>query len=180
MTDFSDGFERFQRGMEENLSDFARMQELIEAAVGRGEAADGRIYAEYRAQGGLTALDLDPRALRLPSEELSEQIRAAVNAASADFQTQVKEAAGALYPAPDGSAGEMDRAAALRKLDQISDGFAGQMKDLARELGVQQQRAKDAMANLRDVRAPGTSPQQAPWDSRGPGNRRAPGDPFGG
>lgn len=154
MTDFNEGFERFQRGMEQNVGDLARMQERIDEAVGRGEAADGRISAEYRAQGGLTALDLDPRALRLPSGELSEQIRVAVNAASADFQAQIKAAAGALYPSPDGTAGEMDPAAALRKLDQISDGFASQMKDLARELGVQQQRSQDAVASLRDLREP--------------------------
>lgn len=149
MADFSlgEGFERFQRDMEQNVGDFSKMQERIKEVVGKGEAADGRIAAEYRSDGGLTALSMDPRALRLPSEELSEEIRRAVNAASQDFQTQVRAASSDMFQMDADPNKAMDPSKALASLDKIANGFAGQMKDLARELGLQQQRAKEAMEN---------------------------------
>ncbi|MFC6880082.1 MULTISPECIES: YbaB/EbfC family nucleoid-associated protein [Actinomadura] len=149
MADFSlgDGFERFQRDMERSMGDFGRIQERIKEAVGRGESAEGRITAEFRTEGGLTALTMDPRALRLPSEELSEEIRKAVNAASQDLQNQVREASSTMFAPSDRPDQALDPSAALASLDKIANGFAGQMKDLARELGLQQQRAKEAMEN---------------------------------
>lgn len=165
------------------MAEFARMRECVEQTVGRGEAADGRISAEYRAKGGLTALDLDPRALRMPSPELSEQIRIAVNAASADFQAKVREAAGELYPSPEDGGEGMDPAAALRQLDKISDGFASQMKELARELGIQQRRAQEAMADLgasraSGLRAPGQDASRPNASGPNAPGSYPPGDPF--
>ncbi|TMQ97799.1 YbaB/EbfC family nucleoid-associated protein [Actinomadura soli] len=156
MAEFSLGpdFERFQRDMQQQIGDFSKMQETIQAAVGRGEAAEGRIVAEFTSEGGLTKLELDPRAMRLSSAELSEEIRTAVNAAAQDFQTKVKEAGSALFPAKDDGKG-MDPAKALASLDKIANGFAGQMRTLAHELGVQQQRAKEAMDNYKGPGSPG-------------------------
>jgi DNA-binding protein YbaB len=153
MADFNlgQGFERFQRDMERNVGDFSKMQDRIKEAVGKGEAADGRIVAEFRAEGGLTGLTLDPRALRMPSEELSEEIREAVNTASRDFQAQIRAAGSEMFTMDQDQdqdpAKAMDPSAALASLDKIANCFAGQMKDLARELGLQQQRAKEAMRN---------------------------------
>ncbi|KAB2347825.1 YbaB/EbfC family nucleoid-associated protein [Actinomadura rudentiformis] len=157
MADFSlgSGFEQFQRDMEQNMGDFTKMKERIDEAVGKGEAADGRIYAEFTAKGGLTRLDIDPRALRLPSFELTEEIKAAVNAASADFQTKVREASETMFKMSNDPDKPIDPSAALASLDKIANGFAGQMKDLARELGLQQQRAKEAMDNYKGPNHPG-------------------------
>ncbi|MFI0450871.1 YbaB/EbfC family nucleoid-associated protein [Actinomadura sp. 6N118] len=157
MADFSlgNGFEQFQRDMEQNMGDFTKMKERIDEAVGKGEAADGRIYAEFTAKGGLTRLDIDPRALRLPSFELTEEIKAAVNAASADFQTKVREASETMFTMSNDPDKAIDPSAALASLDKIANGFAGQMKDLARELGLQQQRAKEAMENYKGPGHPG-------------------------
>ncbi|WP_329519273.1 YbaB/EbfC family nucleoid-associated protein [Spirillospora sp. NBC_01491] len=149
MPEFSlgQGFERFQRDMEQNVGDFSKMQDRIKEALGKGEAADGRIAAEFRSEGGLTKLTLDPRVLRMGTEELSAEVCKAVNAASQDFQTQVRAAGSEMFSMGQDSAKGMDPAAALASLDKIANGFAGQMKDLARELGLQQQRAKEAMEN---------------------------------
>ncbi|MFI6514816.1 YbaB/EbfC family nucleoid-associated protein [Spirillospora sp. NPDC050679] len=157
MADFSlgEGFERFQRDMESQMGDFTKMQERIKEAVGKGEAAEGRVVAEYRAEGGLTRLDLDPRAMRMASFELSEAIRTAVNAAAADFQTKVREASTPMFGTSNDPEQPLDPAKALASLDKIANGFAGQMKDLARELGVQQQRATEAMQNYRGTNRPG-------------------------
>ncbi|MFI0481891.1 YbaB/EbfC family nucleoid-associated protein [Actinomadura sp. 9N215] len=156
MAEFSLGpdFERFQRDMQEQMGDLTKMKEAIEAAVGRGEAADGRVVAEYRSEGGLTRLDLDPRAMRLSSAELSEEIRTAVNAAAQDFQKKAREASTSMFNVPDDPSKGMDPAKALASLDKIANGFAGQMRTLAHELGVQQQRAKEAMDNYKGPGSP--------------------------
>ncbi|GLW65246.1 hypothetical protein Arub01_34900 [Actinomadura rubrobrunea] len=157
MAEFSlgEGFERFQRDMEKTMGDFTKMRERINEAVGKGEAAEGRITAEYRMEGGLTALNLDPRALRLPAVELAEEIRKAVNAASQDLQKQVQEASSSMFKMSDDPKQAIDPSAALASLDKIANGFAGQMRELARELGVQQQRAKEAMEQYRGPGRPG-------------------------
>ncbi|MEU8799011.1 YbaB/EbfC family nucleoid-associated protein [Spirillospora sp. NPDC048819] len=157
MADFSfgEGVERYQRDMQAQMGEFAKIQESIQAAIGRGEAADGRIVAEYKAQGGLTKLDMDPRAMRMPAAELSEAIREAVNAAAQDFQKNVREASAAVFPMTEDPQKAADPSAALASLDKLANGFAGQMKELARELGIQQQRAKEAMDNYKGPGFPG-------------------------
>ncbi|WP_018653692.1 YbaB/EbfC family nucleoid-associated protein [Actinomadura flavalba] len=157
MAEFSlgPGFEAFQRDMERQMGDFAKMQEAIKAAVGRGEAADGRVVAEFRSEGGLTRLDLDPRALRLPAAELSGAIQTAVNAASADLQAQIQAASTAMFTPTGDPEQPLDPAKALESLDKLSNGFAGQLRTLAKELGVQQQRAKEAMDQYRGPGSPG-------------------------
>src|SRR5690242_3990821 len=96
------------------------LKERMAEVVGRGEAADGRISAEFRQQGGLTALDLDPRVMRLSTEELSLAIRDAVNAAAQDYQTKATQVGGELF----GGAGESvekltDPKAALAQMEKL-------------------------------------------------------------
>jgi DNA-binding protein YbaB len=158
LTEFSlgEGFERFQRDVEKNMGGFTEMRERIDEAVGRGEAAGGLIAAEYRGEGGLTALELDPRVGRLPIAELGEEIRKAVNAAVRDLQDQVREAGGMLGASADPERA-LDPAAALASLDKLADGFAGQLRELARELGVQRRHAEEAMERYRRLSGPRTS-----------------------
>jgi DNA-binding protein YbaB len=179
VADFGMAGERLERilGDAEGGTAKAReMRERIGDVVGKGEAADGRITAEFTSAGGLSALELDPRVLRLPSAELSREIMSAVNAATKNFQEQLVRVSGELFGgAADAAdavgAGEaggpdaderlgpadakpfQDPAAALRHLEKMGDSFAGQMKDLLRELTVQQQRAKDAAERIRDLGA---------------------------
>jgi hypothetical protein len=67
--------------------------EDAEPLVGTGEGAGGLIRATATAGGRITDLDLNPRALRMGSAELSEEILAAVNGALDDLRTKVSEAA---------------------------------------------------------------------------------------
>ena len=104
--------------------------------------------------------------LRLPVAELSQEIRAAVNAASKDFQEQLTGASGELFggdafaaAAPGGPQDAkpfQDPAAALGRLEKMGNAFAGQMKELLRELSVQQQRARGAAERYHDL-GPGSS-----------------------
>ncbi|WFE33439.1 YbaB/EbfC family nucleoid-associated protein [Micromonospora sp. WMMD975] len=59
---------------------------------GVGEAADGLIRVTAGLPGRLTAVALDPRVMRMPSETLAEEIEAAVNAALTDLQEQATAA----------------------------------------------------------------------------------------
>ena len=157
MAEFSLGpdFERFQRDMQQQMGDFNKMQESIKEAVGRGEAAEGRVVAEYKSEGGLTKLELDPRAMRLSAEELSEEIRTAVNAATQDFQGKVREVTSSTFTMSEDPQKGLDPSKALANLDKIANGFAGQLSSLAKELNVQQQRAKEAMDNYKGPGSPG-------------------------
>lgn len=156
MTDFGFGeeLERNLRDAENSMSKVNEMKDRIAATVGEGEAADGRIKAEFAGEGGLRALDLDPRVMRLPSQELSEQIMAAVNAAAKDFQEKIASISGELFGG--GSEAEAGRLAdpkvALANVEKLGNAFAGKMQEVLRELTAQQQSAKDAMGQYRDPR----------------------------
>ena len=139
-------FERFIRDAESQMSKAEELKARMAEVVGRGESADGRVIAEFQSDGGLTALDLDPRTLRLSSGELSLEIRAAVNAAASDFQQKLSQVGGELFGGTDDDARKLaDPKKALAEAEKLGNDFAVQMKDVLRELTVQQQRAKGAM-----------------------------------
>jgi hypothetical protein len=60
---------------------------------GVGVAADDQVRAVVRLPGQLTELHVDPRLMRLPSEELTEQVITAVNAALEDLRRKSVAAA---------------------------------------------------------------------------------------
>jgi hypothetical protein len=68
-------------------------------ARGAGDAADGRVSA-VAVGGRLESLKLDPRVLRMASEELAGHIVAAVNAALDDLATQAPSADQISLPEP--------------------------------------------------------------------------------
>jgi len=81
------------------------LQELADAAArldreppeGHGKAADGRVRVTA-AGGRISAVDLDPRAMRLPSTDLAAAIMEATNAALDDLAAKYPAMA---YPTVD-------------------------------------------------------------------------------
>ncbi|MGA3486519.1 YbaB/EbfC family nucleoid-associated protein [Micromonosporaceae bacterium DT55] len=64
---------------------------------GNGSGADGMVHVTAESPGHITGLVIEPRALRLGTEVLAEEISNAVNAALADLRSQ----AAATSVAPD-------------------------------------------------------------------------------
>ena len=149
MSDYRFGgesFERSTRDAERSMTKFGDMQSRMAALVGRGEAAEGKIFAECTSNDGISKVHIDPRMLRSPSEEISEQVRIAVNAAMKDLQAQMQELSKEIFGAE--ATDVLDPEEALAKVQELGNAFAGEMQGLLREINSQQARAKDAMERM--------------------------------
>ncbi|UBU14590.1 YbaB/EbfC family nucleoid-associated protein [Nonomuraea gerenzanensis] len=100
MTDFGDfaniDVERLLRGVDEQLAKSDELQRRMPLLVGRGEDADGMVVVEYAGEG-IRTLDIHPKAMRLAAVELSEKIKEAVSAATADLQRATEELMAELF-----------------------------------------------------------------------------------
>lgn len=73
----------------EQQSKAEQLEKHIRAANGNATSEDGRIEVEWSEAGGIDELVIDPRAMRLTSDELAAQIALIVNAARAQAQEQI-------------------------------------------------------------------------------------------
>ena len=94
----SPGSEEFARMLNETLQAVGKVSQAggEEGAETThvGEAAEGRVRATVTAGGRLESLYLDPRMMRLGSEELGEHVVTAVNAAFDALRAQALPTAG--------------------------------------------------------------------------------------
>jgi DNA-binding protein YbaB len=81
-----------ERALAEQAGAMREFTQRLDEVRGHGEGADGRVRIEVTAAGRVTDLRLDPHAMRLGSELLTEQIMAAIEAAITDAGRQVQEA----------------------------------------------------------------------------------------
>ncbi|NUW31465.1 hypothetical protein HTZ77_08510 [Nonomuraea sp. SMC257] len=83
---------------------------------GRGESAAGQVVAVVGADGLLESLSLNPRSLRMGSDELAEHVVSAVRAAQQDLVARTDE------PPPDAEEAEgdaIDPAELMHRLDEL-------------------------------------------------------------
>ncbi|MEV4322835.1 YbaB/EbfC family nucleoid-associated protein [Microbispora rosea] len=66
-------------------------QREIEAVTGHGRAADGRIQAVTTVYGQVREVVIEPRAMRLPSRTLAEEVLLAVHRAQQDAERQSRQ-----------------------------------------------------------------------------------------
>lgn len=115
--------EEITRAHQERL---AKLQELHDGAAAEGVAASDneRIKATFSETEGLRELVLDPRALRLPSDELASEIVRLVNQARDEAQHKVRALA-------DESTGEglADPNTVLEQLPDVERSVDGLMRD---------------------------------------------------
>lgn len=77
------------RALSETMSVLDSITSTAEGSArseGFGEGADGMVTVTVVPPGEVAALNLDPRAMRLPSETLAEEITSAVNQALTDLR----------------------------------------------------------------------------------------------
>ncbi|TNY36681.1 YbaB/EbfC family nucleoid-associated protein [Thermomonospora catenispora] len=96
-----------------------------EEVKGVGEAADGRVTATVNGSGLLESVELNPRVLRLPAEEIGEHIVTAVNAALQDFRTKASRATDAAPVDLNALAASMQELQdqSVRQMTQIGQAF---------------------------------------------------------
>jgi hypothetical protein len=73
----------------EQMAAAEQLEQGVRAAAGSAASDDDRIRVAWSEAGGIDELEIDPRALRMASEDLAAQIRTVVNAARAQAQQQV-------------------------------------------------------------------------------------------
>ena len=117
---------------------FAKMRDLQERMSelrGQAQTEDGRIRATYTAAGGLTELHLDPRALRMGSEELAERIVWVIGEAARNLHEQNREAMSEVF-GPDGDPMNYltDRQAMEERATEMRQNFDRTMNDVVGEL----------------------------------------------
>src|SRR5262249_18602858 len=106
----------------------------VEPLEATGTAHDDQVRATVRAPGRLTALELDPRVMRLPSEDLSGHIIVAVNAALEDLRARAADAIGAEAAAPDlnalgGRLAEL-HTESIRQMERITSAVQGAIEQI--------------------------------------------------
>lgn len=82
--------ELMRRGAERRRAKFEEARERIGGLVGCGEAADGKVTGTWTAVGP-SDLKIDPRAMRMGSDELAKAVLVALRQAEADLRQQVKQ-----------------------------------------------------------------------------------------
>lgn len=117
---------------------FAKINDLRERMAeleGSASVEDGRIKATYSAKGGLTSLFIDPRAMRMGSEELAEKIMAAIQEAARDLQEQNAEAMSEVFGDDENPMKYLtDTDAAQERADEMKQSFDRTMNDVMGEL----------------------------------------------
>jgi DNA-binding protein YbaB len=86
-----ENLERVVRESEESIRRLTAASRELEELTGTGRSAGELVGAEVDSGGGLRRVDIDPRAMRLGSHELAEQVCQAVRAAQADVQRRGQE-----------------------------------------------------------------------------------------
>jgi DNA-binding protein YbaB len=133
-TSFDEQVAYAMRLVSQELDSAQQRRDAIAETVGTGESEDGLVTAEVRS-GVVHDVRLNPRAMRLDSQTLRDDIMQAIAAATADYTETVR----ALAPGP-----SLDPERLLRDLG--GDGLAGSM------LGDFHRRVADIQYNLDQLR----------------------------
>ncbi|WP_163504786.1 YbaB/EbfC family nucleoid-associated protein [Fodinicola acaciae] len=120
-----------RRMLSQLSGDAAEPKQPVDTAQrGYGTAADELVRAEVSTGGRLEKVTIEPKAMRMDSQTLGEQITAAVRAAQDDLLTKLPTT-GAL-PRPDELGGQLDEVQ-LRVGRQL-DVFGEQLEAIVRKL----------------------------------------------
>lgn len=83
--------ERILKRSQEAMSGLLDAQARVGQVTGRGRTGDGLVEATADGRGAVTALDLDPRAMRLDAATLGRRMAEAMRAAQQDAARQSQD-----------------------------------------------------------------------------------------
>jgi DNA-binding protein YbaB len=90
---FQHQIESAMRQIREQLDSFQARRESVAAIVGEGTAADGLITVRTGPGGVLRDLEIDPKAMRMASQDLRDAILEAARNAATNYQEALAEVA---------------------------------------------------------------------------------------
>jgi DNA-binding protein YbaB len=123
------------RSAQEQFKQVEQMQRRMVELEGRAESQDGRVTVVYTQAKGLADIQLDPRAMRMASAELSEVIREVAQEAKRDLERQAKELMDETFAQQDVTPDELkemfsDPQGVTQTLGQMGDIFSGAAKEV--------------------------------------------------
>lgn len=98
MTSTDGAYEELMAAAAERIDAVRNMSGQLADLRGVGEAADGKVKVSVMPGGNLENVELDPRAMKLQSHELSEAIVEAAHAASIDASQKSSELMESVLP----------------------------------------------------------------------------------
>jgi DNA-binding protein YbaB len=87
-------YDRILAQVGDQMQKFEAAREELTNLRGQGKAADGQVTVEVLSSGSLSALEINPRAMRLGSEALAEAILEAARQATEDAVSHLNEIMG--------------------------------------------------------------------------------------
>jgi DNA-binding protein YbaB len=140
----TDAIESAMRSAKDNLARVGELQETLASLVGIAESDDGRVQAESDNASGLKKLTIDPRAMRMGSEELAETITRVVAEAMADLRRKSQEEAQRVM-----GGRKRDLRDAKASIDEVRASFDRVAVDAQSEMERLRRRVDDLTADLR-------------------------------
>lgn len=101
-----------------------RIREEVASLVGEASDDEGYVTATWTAEKGFAGLNLDPRAMRMPSMDLAAEIVRVTQLAREDFEARRRELA-ASFPVP-----EVDLEEAQANIEDVRETFTRSLGDL--------------------------------------------------
>ena len=122
---------------EARAAELRRLRDEVAALVGEASDDNGYITATWTSEKGFAGLTLDPRAMRMPSMDLSAEIVRVTALAREDFEARRRELAEAFGPVPgidlDEAQANIDDIRA--NLTQSLGDVQGMMEQFRRQMG---------------------------------------------
>jgi DNA-binding protein YbaB len=139
MSEFGDlanlDIERLLRISEEYSAKVQEMQERSADLKGYAESKDRRIKVTCTVSGGVTDIDIDPRAMRMPAANFAETLKTLIHEANADLQSQLSDLMAEIYGADANPlAFEQNRKAAQEKVEAAASMFDRSLGEAMTEL----------------------------------------------
>lgn len=125
------------RDMRKAADGMRAARERLASLVGTGTAADGRVRVTWAAATGLDQLNLDPRAMRMPSQDLAAAIKSAITGAMADLRRQTAEVMQAETGASAGGS--------VAKIEEMREAFGSQMDEITARIDDARRRMERAL-----------------------------------